>query len=101
MLRVYRFVGGRARCQFTNGVDAMITMRLWELNLTKLQGLPTYEIVNKFIVRATSARQARKLASEKCIDEGPDVWLDPTRSSCSLLKQEGKAGVIAKEDNAS
>lgn len=79
----------------------MALMKLWELGITDHTGLPAYEIAWKFIIQATSAAQARKLASENSGDEGKEVWLDPKRTSCSGLKLTGKPKVISRESNHS
>ncbi len=57
-----------------------------------------YDTTFEMVVRATTGRGARKIASDDC--SSPDdkkVWLDPEKSTCKILRPErGKLGVIIK-----
>lgn len=66
-------------------------MRLWLLVRDDASG---YDIATEAVVRALDEGQARWIASENCGDEGPNVWLDPQRTSCVQLAHEGEAGLI-------
>lgn len=56
-----------------------------------------YDEVHKQVVRANTEAEARMFASENAKDEGRQVWLDPTESSCKPLKRSGDLGVICEE----
>lgn len=53
-----------------------------------------YDSYLGFIIRAKSAKQARKIASKNAYDEGGCVWLDKKYSYCKIVKLDGKEGVI-------
>lgn len=74
----------------------MISTKLWLLRLNNAVG-PKYDIAQGFVVRAGSPKEARKLASAEAGDEGADVWLSAERSSCKVLKQDGRQGVILRD----
>ena len=59
-----------------------------------------YDEAFGFVVRAISAREARRLASEQAGDEGADAWLDSKKSTCEILRDRGKVGVIIRDFNA-
>ena len=60
-----------------------------------------YDIARGFVVRALSPHQARTFASECCGDEGPDVWLNRTQSTCKLLTPENAGlGVVLRDFRA-
>jgi hypothetical protein len=62
-------------------------MKLWLLKAIESGG---YDCANGFVVGANDALSARKVASEKHGDEGPNVWLSPWRSTCwELVPTEG------------
>jgi hypothetical protein len=44
-----------------------------------------YDVVNDFIVCATSETDARSIASQQPGDEGPETWLNVKHSSCSTI----------------
>lgn len=46
------------------------------------------------ILQAETEEAARKLASECNGDEGPDVWLNPDKTSCNILTAGDKEKVI-------
>jgi hypothetical protein len=56
-----------------------------------------YDTALAQIVRAKSAKHARKVAATACLNEGKDVWLSPTQSTCRILKTEGKAECIMRD----
>lgn len=58
-----------------------------------------YDISYGYVVRAKNADQARKLACSFGGDNSSD-WVDPTRTSCRILKSKGPYGVILKDFNA-
>lgn len=60
----------------------------------------TYDAYDGHVIRAESESDARRLASECRGDEGPDVWLDPSRSSCMVLAADGPPGVILSDFHA-
>jgi hypothetical protein len=62
--------------------------------------LPTYDAAFGFVIRAVSAEEARLIASGGAGDEGKDVWLDPTRTRCEELTQDGDPEVILQDFNA-
>ena len=53
-----------------------------------------YDVMMSTVVRANSYKEARKIASELCCMEGPDIWIDPKKSSCKKLKQDGEEKMI-------
>lgn len=73
-----------------------MAMKLWLLT----RGNTAMDEVVGFVVRATTNRHARKLAAEQHMDEGVDVWLDRTKSTCVQVEQEGAAGVVLKADGS-
>ena len=50
-----------------------------------------------FIVEAESYTAARRIAADKCGDEGPDAWLSPEHSTCQLLKLTDEPRVIMRD----
>jgi hypothetical protein len=51
-----------------------------------------------FVIAAESHHQARKIAAEHCGDEGPETWLNPNKSSCSILNPDKTfEGVILRD----
>ena len=53
-----------------------------------------YDETRAVVVRASSPRQARKLASGVHGGEGPSIWMSTKTSSCNVLKPDGKSGII-------
>lgn len=49
-----------------------------------------------FVVRATTPSHARELAAAEAYSESVEwaAWLDPKATSCTLLRQGGKARVV-------
>jgi len=66
-------------------------MKLWILNRAEEAG---YDEARGFVVRASSAVNARRLASAQAGDEEPATWTDPKRSTCRELKSDGISGVV-------
>ncbi len=77
-------------------------MKLWLLgSLNKKTGKRlSYDCAYGFVVRAHSAVSARRLAGKRRGDEKEKFWLDPTLSSCSLLKPDGEEGVVLQDFRA-
>lgn len=50
-----------------------------------------------FVVRAKSAKSARRLAGEQAGDEGPGAWLDEKRSDCVTLSHDGPEIVLLRD----
>ena len=59
--------------------------------------LKSYDCAEGFVIRASSAKKARLLASINCGDEGPDFWLNSKKSSCKTISEKGKTCVILKD----
>jgi hypothetical protein len=55
---------------------------------------PIYDAAHGFIIRAETEEDARIIASENHGDEGPDCWLDVTRSDVRELLADGVPGVV-------
>lgn len=48
------------------------------------------------VVSAIDAQQARLVASKSPLGEGPDVWLDPNKTTCTEIANEDSARVIIR-----
>lgn len=70
-------------------------MKLWILRLR--QDLHRYDCVAACVIRAYSEEAARALASAEALDEGEDVWTDPSGSTCEELRGCGPSGVIVAD----
>ena len=71
-------------------------MKLWIL---RLKSLSDYHLIDTYIIYATSAHRARKLAVFHC--PCPDLnWLNKELTSCKQLKSVSKAGVVLAACNA-
>ena len=53
-----------------------------------------------FVVRAETEKSAREFARRQCGDEGMDVWVNNTQTSCQEITADGEAGVILRDFNA-
>lgn len=53
-----------------------------------------YDCAFGFVVRADSKREARKICSTYCGDEGPDVWFNKSRTTCEEILPEGNSEMI-------
>lgn len=81
-------------------------MQIYLLELTDegRRRAPAYEVVGALVVVALNCDDARDIAAEAALDEGPCTWLDPQLSSIKLVGLSmtlGSAGVMCREDNAS
>jgi len=68
--------------------------------LVRYANRPTYDVINRMIVKAESESLARLSASMCAMDEGRDTWLDPEKSSIVLFSDyldRCQAGVIFEE----
>lgn len=70
-------------------------MNLWFLSREDCY----YDEMCCLVVRAKDEKSARKIASENSIDEGEEVWLDPSKSKCDRLTPTGKSGLIIQDVN--
>lgn len=62
--------------------------------LTRTTKAPSYDVVNSMVVRAFDEQEARKLASEKAMDEGSYIWLEANHSYCEELTSVGESQVV-------
>ena len=58
--------------------------------------MPWYDKCTLQVVVATSFHKARQLAASHAGDEGPEVWLDAKRTTCSRLRTDTEC-VAARE----
>lgn len=68
--------------------------------LTRHAERPTYDVINRMVVKAESESLARLSASMCAMGEGRDTWLDPEKSSVVLFSDyldRCQAGVIFEE----
>ena len=65
-----------SNCEYGQGVP------LWSLNQTTLRD---YDCVFGFVIAARDEKSARKMAGVNCGDEGENVWLHYSKSSCKQL----------------
>jgi hypothetical protein len=56
-------------------------MKLWLLQMNDAQE-PWFDRMFGFVVRAKDEAGARRLASSRAGDEGPEAWLSPAHSTC-------------------
>lgn len=69
-------------------------MPFWMLRLhAHLSDLPTNRV---YVVRASSATNARAFASMKAGVEGSQAWIDQCHSSCEELDPNGPEGVVLR-----
>jgi len=61
--------------------------------LTRTSRAPSYDVVRSMVVRAKNENQARFLASEKAMDEGDYMWLDPQHSHIEEV-EDGEPQVL-------
>jgi hypothetical protein len=76
-------------------------MKLWLLLWREIES--DWDTAQGFVVRAGSARAARRLADGKAGDEnygGEHPWLNPKETTCVQLKSQGTPGVIMRDFNA-
>jgi len=61
--------------------------------LTRTSRAPSYDVVRSMVVRAENETQARFLASQKAMDEGDYMWLQPEHSHIEEI-ENGEALVL-------
>lgn len=71
-------------------------MKLYVLNYPKA----SYDENGGFVIRASSSLSARKIASQNHSDEGAEVWLDKTKTTCSQILEEGELEIILTDFRA-
>ncbi len=71
--------------------------RLWVL---RRKGDIKYDEFDAFIVRATTAYDARAIASARCATEGRAVWFSTKDSTCKELHPQGKSELVLASFNA-
>lgn len=54
-----------------------------------------YDEVDSHVIAAANGDECRKIASENCGYEGPEPWLDPNKSRCSLIKLAGPGVILS------
>lgn len=59
-----------------------------------------YDTYNAFLIRETTQKRARNLANRLDRDDEENSWLDTTKTSCKILKEEGRRGVIISDCRA-
>ena len=59
-----------------------------------------YDEYDAHLIRASSEREARKIAAAKNHCEGSDEWLNELKSSCKLISTDGANEVILSSFNA-
>jgi hypothetical protein len=77
-------------------------MKLWLLrpvNETLDPWMPWFNCMFGFVVRAEDELGARRLASSRAGDEGPESWLLPAHSTCVELQPDGSEGVVMEDYN--
>lgn len=62
--------------------------------LTRTTQASSYDVVRSMVVRAFDEQEARKLASEKAMDEGAYMWLEANHSHCEELTSAGDSQVV-------
>ena len=64
-------------------------------DLTKLcNAAGNYDVCNGGIVAAENEARARQLMSECAWDEGKELWLDPTKSTCNIVITDTERVII-------
>lgn len=58
---------------------------------------PWYDKAFCFVVRASSEKEARQLASSECGSEGKQVWLDEHQTTCVRVQAKGPAEVLCSD----
>jgi hypothetical protein len=54
------------------------------------------DVVNAFLLRATSEHAARLYAATRPADEGEETWTNPLLSSCEEVTADGPDGIILR-----
>ncbi len=73
-------------------------MKLWLLK--RHANVPVYDVADGFVVRATTAEEARRLATDQAGDEGASTWTDDRDSSCAELTADGPSKVVLRDFSA-
>lgn len=73
---------------------------MWLYFLKRKNDNPELDCMNSIVIRASREKAARQIAADHAGDEGTHTWLDPELSTCELLKQNGKEGVICIDFHA-
>lgn len=73
-------------------------MKLWLLKRRPGEGY--YDEAQGFVVRATSPRAARNLASQHAGDEGAETWLQPKYASCTEVRLDGTETIVLRDFRA-
>lgn len=71
-------------------------MKLWLLKPIQ-DWEPRYDKAFGFVVRAGTEEVARAYASKDSGAEGSEVWLDPQKTSCVVLSEDGEPGTILRD----
>ncbi len=58
---------------------------------------PWYDKAFCFVVRAASEEHARLVASDQAGDEGKEVWLDASKTSCKAIDPNGPPEVLCRD----
>ncbi len=72
-------------------------MRIWILRkIGDGTWPPEWDCCYGMVIRAGTEAAARKFAAKRppAGDEGPNVWLDPAKTTCEELTAEGEEGVV-------
>ncbi len=92
----------RGSGQYPNFSTEIIENRLWQLKLNS-EWLKKNQSPGNFVqitvVRANCEKHAREIASDNCLEEGPEAWLMPEASWCFQLLDNGDIGVIVQSVN--
>ena len=78
-------------------------LRIWFLLPIGVGDARPHDEACGFVVIAKDAREARRVASDDCGDEGPDLWLKARRSTCLELTPRstgGRSEVVLRDYNA-
>lgn len=70
------------------------------LYVLKRKGDPGLDEATGFVVRASHAQAARRAASEAHGDEGPEIWLDTSLTTCRSIRNPGREAIILRSFNA-
>lgn len=81
----------------SGGEPSGAVMKLWLLSAAEWGG---YDSFDAHVVRAVSEERARQLAAESPGDEGREVWLNLSSSTCIELNAAGDEGFVLSSFNA-
>jgi hypothetical protein len=74
-------------------------MKLWLLRPVNETVEPWFDRMFGFVIRAKDELTARRLASSRAGDEGPEAWLLPASSTCAELGVDGPEEIIMEDYN--